>query len=344
MKTKHLFFAVALAAALLGSTSCKKEDIPAPAGYTMMLKTTLAVGENIKLYIDAELADQSGVWIDLNNNGTQDAGENAVTFAKNTDYKLGSQTITLHGKVTKFVCRVCKITQLTVSDNPALHELNCFDNELTALDISKNTALTELVCFFNRLTALDISKNTALKGLYCDLNQLTALDVSNNTALTALNCSTNQLTALDVSKNTALTKLVCYNNQLTALNVSNNTALTELRCYENQLTTLDVSKNTALTGLYCYDNQLTTLDVSKNTALTELHCYSNQIKSVAMKTLLNNLPQLTNPAKVYIWNKPDGNEKPLFTLPAERTMFFTILTSKKWTLYQFDGVNWVPYP
>ena len=53
----------------------------------------------------------------------------------------------------------------------------------TELDVSQNTALTELVCLNNQLTDLDLSQNTTLNALFCERNQLTELDISKNTAL-----------------------------------------------------------------------------------------------------------------------------------------------------------------
>jgi hypothetical protein len=89
------------------------------------------------------------------------------------------------------------------------------------LDVSQNTALTNLYCYNNQLTSLDVSANTALTSLNCYNNQLTSLDVSGNTALTSLQCYNNQLTSLDVSGNTALTSLQCQNNPLTSLDLRN---------------------------------------------------------------------------------------------------------------------------
>ena len=41
----------------------------------------------------------------------------------------------------------------------------------TNLDVSNNTALTDLECNNNQLTSLDVSQNTALTYLYCDGNK-----------------------------------------------------------------------------------------------------------------------------------------------------------------------------
>ena len=138
----------------------------------------------------------------------------------------------------------------------ALEWLKCSDNQITSLDLSNNTALTELYCYDNQqLTSLDLSDNTALEWLECSGNQITSLDLSDNTALIRLECSDNQLTSLDLSNNTALTFLDCSHNQLTSLDLSNNTALIKLYCYSNDITSLDVSMCRDITTLNCYGRQ-----------------------------------------------------------------------------------------
>ncbi|WP_052103095.1 leucine-rich repeat domain-containing protein [Porphyromonas canoris] len=195
------------------------EDTP-PAGNSMTMTTEKAVGEKIELSINAEPADQADVWIDLNNNKVKDAGESVTKFDYEW-YTLGSQTVTVHGKVTLLSCSSNSLTSLDVSKNTALEELSCHSNSLTSLDVSKNTALTRLSCSSNSLTSLDVSKNTALTALSCSSNSLASLDVSKNTALKVLDGSSNSLTSLDVSKNTALTALYCKNNpNLSSLKIS----------------------------------------------------------------------------------------------------------------------------
>ena len=55
--------------------------------------------------------------------------------------------------------------------------------------MSQNTALTELYCYDNQLSSLDVSHNTALTDLYCSSNQLMSLDLSKCTKLTHISFS-----------------------------------------------------------------------------------------------------------------------------------------------------------
>ncbi len=64
--------------------------------------------------------------------------------------------------------------------------LGCWNNCLTELNVSKNLALEELDCDGNDLRALDLSNNKALISLSCSNTLLTSLDLSGNDNLTSL--------------------------------------------------------------------------------------------------------------------------------------------------------------
>ncbi len=205
------------------------------------MTTTKAVGDKIELEIVAFPADQAGIWIDLNNNGTKETGEEVI-FDRAEEYKLGAQAITIYGKVADLICRNNQLTHLNVSQNTQLQQLFCGHNPLKALDVSQNTKLKILDCPSNQLTQLDVSQNIALEELFCSFNQLPQLDVSQNTKLKFLDCSSNQLIQLYISKNTALEKLHCPSNQLIQLDISKNKKLKMLWCYNNsKLTKLNAA-------------------------------------------------------------------------------------------------------
>ena len=167
---------------------------------TLTLTTTKSVGSKIQLNIHAAEADRPNVWIDLNNNAQKDNGEAVTSFESMVEYTIGSQTITVYGKVTHMFCN---------------------NNQLTSLDLSKNTKLISLNCSLNNLnTSLDLSSNTELEELYCSSNQLTSLDLSKNTKLAILNCSFNKLTSLNVTHNKELFSLFCYVNKISGSNMT----------------------------------------------------------------------------------------------------------------------------
>src|SRR5690554_2031089 len=214
-----------------------------PNSYQISFTTTKAVGETIKLGVTAESADQSTIWIDLNNNGIKDVGE-AVTSAPIlalTEYVLGAQSITLYGKVTAFNCGSNKINSLDISQNSHLRTLRCNNNSLSSLDVRQNTNLTDLLCNSNQLSNLDVRQNTNLTVLICPSNQLSTLDISENIKLATLNCAENLIANLDFSQNPALTRLFCNGNQLKSLILDQKTKLISLSCQDNQLTSLNVA-------------------------------------------------------------------------------------------------------
>jgi len=69
-------------------------------------------------------------------------------------------------------CDNINVTELDVSNNPALETLIFRGNQLTRLDISKNNALRHLDLSNNRLTALDVSANPDLQILRCFENNM----------------------------------------------------------------------------------------------------------------------------------------------------------------------------
>mgnify|MGYP001209475173 CR=1 FL=1 len=263
----------------------------------ILLTTTKGIGETIELSIIT--SDLSNAWIDLNNNGKKDAGEEASVSQKT--YRLGAQTIRIYGTVVYLDCSNNQFTTLDANNCATLTTLWCQDNQLTSLNISGCTALETLRCDNNPLTSLDASGCTALTELrYYDENKLTSLNVSGCTALQNLSCYGNQISSLNISGCTALQSLSCHKNQLTSLDVSGFTALKELSCHNNKLTSLDVSGFTALHNLSCYNNQLTSLNVKGCTALQILYCYNNKLTSLnmsgykALEALLCNDNQLAS--------------------------------------------------
>jgi Leucine-rich repeat (LRR) protein len=256
-----------------------------PTEQFVTLTTAKPVGGTIKLAINYNMPFTPGPWIDLNNNGKKDAGEE-VTDGSEKSYILGAQTIRVYGAYTLN----CKdkdnqLTAIDASQCTSLKRLHCYENQLTSLNVNGCTALEILVCHTNQLTSLDVSGCTALKELVCRINKLTSLNVNGCNALQVIWCQENLLTSLNVSGCTSLQQLWCENNQLTSLNVSGCTSLQQLWCENNQLTSLNVNGCNALKQLYCRQNQLTTLYANQCAALERLTCYNNQLTSLNVSGL-----------------------------------------------------------
>ena len=199
-----------------------------------------------------------------------------------------------------------------------------FRNYVGDFDLNSNGYLTENEIDAVTEISVPMMNITSLKG------------IEYFTALTTLDCNSNKLTALDVTKNTALENLICVGNQLSALNVANCTTLYTLDCSDNKLTTLDVTKNTALQMLYCNDNQLTALDMTANTSLSTLYCHGNKI-TTGMQALISSLRQNGGGGGLYAYSPENEGNK----ITTEQVAAADV---KGWTVFMWDGANWVPYP
>jgi len=173
-------------------------------------------------------------------------------------------------------------------------------NNLTELDLSSNTLLVELECSSNELTTVNISQCPNLTLLNVNYNQLSQIDVSNNANLIIFNVTFNNLTSIDVSQNLLLESLGCFYNQLSGLIVSNNTALKRLSCQFNQIQELDVSNNPELIRLLCFNNLISSLDVSSNSQLKELDGQNNQLNYLNINNGNN-----TQFLRMYATSNPD---------------------------------------
>lgn len=145
--------------------------------------------------------------------------------------------------------------------------LDCSRNSLTQLDLSQNPALVQLYCSNNRLTSLDVSQNMNLEHLGCSFNRITQLDLTGHSKLIALNCEMNLLTSLTLTGCTDLLSMYCRNNLLTSLDLTDNTKLVFIETFDNRLTSIDVSGLANLRFLHIDHNRLTELDMSHNTKL-----------------------------------------------------------------------------
>lgn len=141
------------------------------------LTTTKAVGASIMMTVNAGAADRAETWIDLNNNGVRDNGEDIKAWDAAASYTLQSQTFTIYGKLIKFTGNGQALTALDLRDAPYLTFLRVDDNLIEELDLS---ALPKE--FYN----LHISKNK-LRGV---------LDVSHLQELQTMNIDRNYLTSV----------------------------------------------------------------------------------------------------------------------------------------------------
>ncbi len=247
------------------SLNVEVSNTPADYNTYIELTTDRDIGDNISLGINSE---EHNVWIDLNNNGVKDSGEDKITYEySKTDYILGSKTIRIYGKLTYFYCEQNNITSLDISNNPYLRECYCSRNILENLKVLGANNIEYLACSDNQLTSIDVSELTNLKELVCGYNKLTVVNMKNNLNLGRFFCNKNNITNLDIlSEAENLREIECgFNEYLIKINISKNKKLTRLFCFKNKnLASLDVSNNKYLTELNCLrNNSLSCIKVSQ---------------------------------------------------------------------------------
>ena len=122
------------------------------------------------------------------------------------------------------------LTELDLSSNPKIGDIQCFNNQIRSLNVSHNLVLEKLLCWENLLTELDVSHNTCLQELSCAQNLFSSLDISNNPVLREFHFNDTFISDIDLSANPKLENLSCWGTFLTQLDVSKNLQLSHLDC------------------------------------------------------------------------------------------------------------------
>lgn len=283
--------------------------------------------------------DKKSVWIDRNENGKYDEGEEVTVFNKSLHFPHEAKVITVYGNVLNFFCYANSLTALDISQCPNLEILDASDNKLATIDLSKNGKLRALTLHGNMLTAVDLSYTPHLFRFYCNKNKLTQLDLSKTPDLVQLRCGKNELTQLDVSMLKQLKYFDCTGNKLTKLDLTHSEDLTNLLCADNQLTSLDLKACADLEELTCYNNKIASaIDFTNCKVIREVSLFGNQIQSKEMLQTVSSLPQNEKAEKKAFYGidttlePKDGN---VVTKKAVAT-----LAEKGWICYDFqNGAN-----
>ena len=268
------------------TTAKKEEPKPEPKDtHYIVLTTDKAVGEKVKLGMNAAEEDQAGVWLDLNGNGKWDEGidQKPTMFFRNIEYTLQAQTFRIYGIVWY---------------------LNCEDNQLTMVDISQNAALTQLYAQGNKLSS--IAHLEGIKRLRIDSHTLLASHLPKGLTFLGVN-ETTPLTTIDTSSFTELSSLAltdCKN--LKSLDLSKNNELTGLYVEGTGLTTLDLSHQPHLSSLDADFTPLIKLNIAGNKALeyveVRLSYEGKGLQGTALMDFLKQLPthKADDKGKIYL--------------------------------------------
>lgn len=163
MKKIKLIYTILAVSLTLGLTSCRNDDEKSNAP-SMTFTTTKKAGEMIELLLYFPVGEQ--VWIDLNNNGKKDVGEEIIGKAKeiipmdvNNNGKIEyGETIEVESGTYPYT-----LQSSTVSIYGKVIALDCYNNNITSLDVSKNPSISYLDVSYNKIKSGEMTK--LLNGL-----------------------------------------------------------------------------------------------------------------------------------------------------------------------------------
>ena len=178
------------------------------------------------------------------------------------------------------------VTEIDLSGNPNLVNLNLQGAGLRSIDLSNNPNLRELGLASQQgrhLTELDVSNNPLLIAIQANQNSIASIDLSNNPLLQFLELNQNALTEIDLSG-------LYY---LETLNLSGSNP-TQFAPGENRIEEIDLSDLSALRFLTISSTALEVLDLSENLALETLtSSASPYLRSIILPEGAPNLRTIT---------------------------------------------------
>jgi len=161
------------------------------------------------------IKSSGNAWIDLNNNGIKDAGEELEKDISYAEYSPENNNFTIYGEVYDFDCSMeGDVKKITVKGHQTLKKLNCGNTGIEMMDLSDCTALEEFSVkeipfsllimdncpnlkkvhvFFNTIASLDFSGCPKVEEILCFYNQLTSIKLGNVQNLKTINISGNLL-------------------------------------------------------------------------------------------------------------------------------------------------------
>ena len=142
-------------------------------------------------------------WLDFSYNMVTQVDLSQNIFLKNLGCVYNNLTVLNLSSNNQLEWLSCQNNQLTTlllySDK--LTYIDCYENYITELNLTNLPALIEIDCNVNQLSGLDISQNILLQKLKCSSNNLLSLDTSNNPEIFSLSCGRNIIESLDLSQN-----------------------------------------------------------------------------------------------------------------------------------------------
>lgn len=293
------------------------------------------VGEAMNVFVNAPAEERNTIWIDANNNGVYDVGEEVTRFSIDaaTAFTPTHTKINIYGKVNELklydeehligldvsenpllkniIVEYCGVKKADLRQNELLENIRfyaCYDlDELLLPTTNTLYSLSPRGC---NLSALDLSGTPNIYFLDCAYNQIEELDVSNLTQLGELWCQENGIKELDLSSSTFLRAVACSDNQIDELDLSHLERLTFISANHNQLSFLDFAQSPNVWYLDVRNNKIEEIR-SNSHALSSVECINNNMKREQMRAFIEQLPNRNgeDPGEINIYQKfNDGNE------------------------------------
>lgn len=160
-----------------------------------------------------------------------DVSKNAALTYLNclTTENLSSVDLSNNKLLEQFSISGPSMAKIDLTNQPSLYYL-WISGPITELDVSKNPLLTDLDCSRTEIAELDLSNNPLLRNLDCGSTNISELNLNNLTSLSWLDCSDTAIETLDLSKIENLVNLKCYGCHLRELDITNNSNISDLFC------------------------------------------------------------------------------------------------------------------
>lgn len=212
---------------------------------------------------------------------TQDEVNNVTEIIIDRNYTVRSiNGIAFFENLEKLGCLGAKITEIDVSRNQNLKELECgYSSALTSVKV--NEKIEVIKCTVSSITELDVSHCENLVQLFCDNNKLKSLNLSNNKNLELLSCGTQPLASLDITNNFKLNELYIDQTNISTIDISKNPELILFSFSNTAISEVNVEHLTNLEKLIGDDSNLTAINIMNNKVLEVLSIKNTLIESLS---------------------------------------------------------------
>ncbi len=114
-----------------------------------------------RLALEIDDIDVKRAWIDWNNDGKYQKGEEFVDSQKTVQHTASGNSIMIYGKFTSLDCSSNNLVEVSVRQNKNLKTLKCNDNQLISLNLTDATALRNVYMYSNRVGITEIDNFVA---------------------------------------------------------------------------------------------------------------------------------------------------------------------------------------